>query len=370
MRHAATVLRHDGRGVDDTAMGNPSSRPRQHRPSIKTVAALAGVSWSTVSNVINNHPSVRPETRAKVEEAIDILGYRPNVAGRSLRRGTANTVLLLSGPLTRSSDAALTDALITQCRHAGLTAMVETSGESATTLGHLLDHVRVHEWDAAVVVGQACERVRLPSSVTLPLGFVLPPTQPTQPCTIMGTDVGGEIGDLLDCATAHGAQRVCLAADDVCLDSVLPVFIEAMTARGLAAGAGAVLRTHGDDVAAGAHAADRVTLSSVDAVVCVSEQIASGMYARLRERVCATNSACEPTAEGGVAAIPAAVRSSGLAMPQVLSLRGMSASGAWWPGVPHTQVDMAAFATEAIECLTRPHPDRQTVVVPHTLITS
>ena len=45
--------------------------PKRTRPGIKDVAAMAGVSWKTVSNVINGTAAVRPATRARVEAAID-----------------------------------------------------------------------------------------------------------------------------------------------------------------------------------------------------------------------------------------------------------------------------------------------------------
>jgi len=54
------------------------------RVTIKDVAASAEVSYQTVSRVINNHPSVHPETRARVQEAIEALNFRPNLAARSL----------------------------------------------------------------------------------------------------------------------------------------------------------------------------------------------------------------------------------------------------------------------------------------------
>jgi LacI family transcriptional regulator len=54
------------------------------RATIKDVAAEAGVSFMTVSRVINGHESVRPETREAVNAAIDALGYKPNAAARSL----------------------------------------------------------------------------------------------------------------------------------------------------------------------------------------------------------------------------------------------------------------------------------------------
>lgn len=55
-------------------------------PNIRDVAELAGVSHQTVSRVINDHPSIQPQTRAKVEAAIKALGYRPNSSARSLAR--------------------------------------------------------------------------------------------------------------------------------------------------------------------------------------------------------------------------------------------------------------------------------------------
>jgi LacI family transcriptional regulator len=54
------------------------------RATIKDVAARAGVSFMTVSRVINGREGIRPETKAAVTAAIDELGYEPNVAARSL----------------------------------------------------------------------------------------------------------------------------------------------------------------------------------------------------------------------------------------------------------------------------------------------
>jgi LacI family transcriptional regulator len=52
--------------------------------TLEEVARLAGVSRSTVSRVINNHPNVRQKTRDKVWQAIRQSGYQPNVVARSL----------------------------------------------------------------------------------------------------------------------------------------------------------------------------------------------------------------------------------------------------------------------------------------------
>lgn len=52
--------------------------------TLEEVAQLAGVSRSTVSRVINDHPSVRPETRERVWQAIRQSGYQPHAVARSL----------------------------------------------------------------------------------------------------------------------------------------------------------------------------------------------------------------------------------------------------------------------------------------------
>jgi LacI family transcriptional regulator len=59
------------------------------------VAAQAGVSIKTVSNVINDWPYVADETRQKVLEAVEAVGYRPNQMARSLVTGETKTVGVL-----------------------------------------------------------------------------------------------------------------------------------------------------------------------------------------------------------------------------------------------------------------------------------
>jgi DNA-binding LacI/PurR family transcriptional regulator len=69
-----------------------TTQQRARPPGLYDVAKLAGVSHQTVSRVINSHPSVRPETRRRVKEAIAELGYRPNVAARTLVTRHSNTI--------------------------------------------------------------------------------------------------------------------------------------------------------------------------------------------------------------------------------------------------------------------------------------
>ncbi|MFE7794765.1 LacI family DNA-binding transcriptional regulator [Streptomyces sp. NPDC057460] len=61
-------------------------------PGMVDVAREAGVSHITVSRVLNGHPSVRPETRARVEAAVEKLGYRRNSVARALKTRRSSTI--------------------------------------------------------------------------------------------------------------------------------------------------------------------------------------------------------------------------------------------------------------------------------------
>lgn len=61
-------------------------------PAMTDVARLAGVSHMTVSRVLNGHPTVREQTRLRVQAAITQLGYRPNRAARALVTGRSQMI--------------------------------------------------------------------------------------------------------------------------------------------------------------------------------------------------------------------------------------------------------------------------------------
>ncbi len=81
----------EGTSPQDTTPASSPAAPRK-APGVKDVAALAGVSVGSVSNVINRRESVRPDVRERVEAAIAQLGYKPNPTAQALRRGTSPLV--------------------------------------------------------------------------------------------------------------------------------------------------------------------------------------------------------------------------------------------------------------------------------------
>ncbi|EFL21527.1 putative LacI-family transcriptional regulator [Streptomyces himastatinicus ATCC 53653] len=99
--------------MTDTARDIADRTPPQRygsRPTMKDVAARAGVGLKTVSRVVNGEPGVTPDTEHRVQEAITALGFRRNDSARILRKGrTASVGLVLEdladpfyGPLSRA----------------------------------------------------------------------------------------------------------------------------------------------------------------------------------------------------------------------------------------------------------------------------
>lgn len=64
--------------------------------TLKDVALRAGVSAKTVSRVVNDQGEISPETRARVQSAIQELGYRPNILARSLVNQRTNTIAVVA----------------------------------------------------------------------------------------------------------------------------------------------------------------------------------------------------------------------------------------------------------------------------------
>ena len=69
----------------------PVQRQRARRPTMREVAAVAGVSLSTVSRVVNGGAGVRDDLVERVREAVELLGYRHNLTASNLRRADGQT---------------------------------------------------------------------------------------------------------------------------------------------------------------------------------------------------------------------------------------------------------------------------------------
>jgi DNA-binding LacI/PurR family transcriptional regulator len=156
--------------------------PMARSASIRDVAAAAGVSYQTVSRVINQHPRVKQSTRQLVLATIEDLGFRPNRAARTLAGGPVGSVTVLTSNTTLYGQASALQGIEEAARAAGFTV-----------------GVRVIESEAADMVADAVARAAEPGSALIVLAFdtagtralaVVPPGVPM--VAVVETPVGDE----------------------------------------------------------------------------------------------------------------------------------------------------------------------------------
>lgn len=106
----------------------------ERRPTVEDVAARAGVSRQTVSNVLNTPEIVRPATTARVRAAIAELGYAPSIAARSLRTRRSHTIGIHLDPYAGGISGVLLDrfvhALTDRATPRGLRIMVYAAADA------------------------------------------------------------------------------------------------------------------------------------------------------------------------------------------------------------------------------------------------
>jgi DNA-binding LacI/PurR family transcriptional regulator len=109
---------------------------RGRAPNIRDVAAVAGVSYQTVSRVLNGSPNIKQSTLERVNEAIRELGFRPNQAARALVTSRSRTIGILS-----------TDAKA----HYGPSTAVMSIEQSAREAGYRLSITNINSSDQASI---------------------------------------------------------------------------------------------------------------------------------------------------------------------------------------------------------------------------
>ena len=106
--------------------------------SILKVAALAGVSKSTVSRVISDSGPVKSATRTKILKAIEELGYHPNVFAQGMKTNQSRTIAVLIPDYANPFFAVLLAAVEKALRpHNYVTMVFSTGGSEASELESL-----------------------------------------------------------------------------------------------------------------------------------------------------------------------------------------------------------------------------------------
>lgn len=252
------------------------------------VARLAGVSSAVVSYVVNNGPRpVAEATRARVLDAIDKLGYRPNAAARSLIMGRSDLVGLIVPDVRNPYFAALAQAVEVEARAAGVNLVLAqgSTGHLAALMESLSGHLVAGIITAAVPEGAALEVVLRNKITMVRLSLVPPDVDIT---SVLPDFYGGARAAVSHLVEVHGHRRIALVSgsdsptDHRVLDDRERAWRDVLAASGLPTDA--IVRVNWS-LTAGRAAAAKLLEDFPDctAVFTMSDQQGIGLIAGLHE---------------------------------------------------------------------------------------
>jgi DNA-binding LacI/PurR family transcriptional regulator len=130
------------------------------------VAALARVSSQTVSRVSTGANTVRPETRQRVLDAMDQLGYSPNHAARALRYGSFDTIGVIAHQLARTGESRTVEAVVDAARTEGYTVrLIDLHSPSSSDVRAAVTRLSHQAIDGLIVIRA---ETATPSMLALP----------------------------------------------------------------------------------------------------------------------------------------------------------------------------------------------------------
>jgi LacI family transcriptional regulator, galactose operon repressor len=129
-----------------------SSRPDPQEVTMRDLAEYAGVSLSTVSRVLNNTVPVARAKRVAVLNAVEALGYRPNVLAQELARGHSQAIGVLPQGISNPFYSRLLKGLEHGLRGTGYYPLV-SSGEQPIEESQAFDLLLSHRVEALILMG-------------------------------------------------------------------------------------------------------------------------------------------------------------------------------------------------------------------------
>jgi LacI family transcriptional regulator len=259
-------------------------------PTLVEIAKHAGVSRSTVSRVINEHPSVDSETRARVLSVAERLNYLPNIAARSLAAGRTQILGLAipTGVSTLFTDPyfpLLIQGITSACNasnHSVMLWLAEPEHERRT-IRQILQGGLI---DGVILASALMDDPLLEALLKRGLPFVMVGRHPSDdPISYVDVDNRGGVREAVSYMLRLGYQRVATITGPknmIAGSDRLQGYLDALRERRIAVDP-ALIEEGTFQEESGYIAMQRLLLAGPDAVFVASDAMAIGAMRALRD---------------------------------------------------------------------------------------
>ena len=93
--------------------------------TIKEIARECNVSPTTVSNILNGKPKVSQETKERVLETVNRLGYRPNYIAQGLRNQKTKMIGIIAEDIAQFTTPEIVEGIMSYCEENGYRSIVK-----------------------------------------------------------------------------------------------------------------------------------------------------------------------------------------------------------------------------------------------------
>jgi LacI family transcriptional regulator len=262
------------------------------QPTLRDVAAIAGVNPATASRVLNpdTRHLVRPETARRVDAAARRLKYEPNRAARSLRTRTSHSVGIIIPDLTNPLFPGIVRGIEDALAPAGYTGLLTNTDGDITREQRMFETLRARQVDGFImaIASDKSEVVETSLREDIPLVFVNRMIERAGVFAVVPNDRRGihqAVEHLVDLGHRHIAH---VAGPQAMSTGRLRYsgFLEGMAAHGLPTPKKAIAHTSAFTEETGEHATRTVldAYPQCTAIVAANDLLALGAMAVLDER--------------------------------------------------------------------------------------
>ncbi|WP_309238106.1 LacI family DNA-binding transcriptional regulator [Streptomyces albidus (ex Kaewkla and Franco 2022)] len=203
--------------MPETARSASARTPERrygNRPTMKDVAARAGVGLKTVSRVVNGEAGVSPDTERRVQESISALGFRRNDSARILRKGRTASIGLVLEDLADPFYAPLSRAVEEVARAHGALLINGSSAEDPGREQELVLALCARRVDGLVIVPASDDHRYLEPEIAAGVATVFvdrPPGHIDADLVLADSFAGARDG--VSHLIAHGHRRIGFIGD-------------------------------------------------------------------------------------------------------------------------------------------------------------